>query len=110
MLAHTVRLLANPVVAALLGFAFAAGLLWTSRSSFRAVKPENASAGMAFAVLSLFARMVAATVVLWAYKEFVPSGIKPFGLSLAGGFLVMYTVEAVRFAGLHKLRRPSNAR
>lgn len=106
-LAHMARLLGNPIVASVLGLALAAGLLWNSRASFRAVTPENTSAGMAMAAISLFVRLAVATTALWAYKALVPTGLKPFAFSLAGGFLVMYTVEAVRFAGLHKYRRPA---
>jgi hypothetical protein len=64
---------------------------------------------VALAALSLFARLVVVTAVLWAYKTFVPSGFKPFALSLAGGFVVLYTVELVRYGRVLK-RRPDGAR
>jgi zinc transporter ZupT len=74
------------------------------------MRPDNASAGLAIAAVSLFARLILATAALWAYKFFAPSGFKPFALCLAGGFLVLYTFEVVRYAGLHKLRRPAATR
>jgi len=61
-------------------------------------------------MLLLLARLVAATVALWAYKNAAPSGFKPFAFALAGGFLVMYTFELVRYAGLHRYRRPVSVR
>lgn len=64
---------------------------------------------MALAALSLIARLGAVTAILWAYKRFVPLGIKPFALALAGGFVVLYTVELVRHSGLHRFRRPAGA-
>lgn len=77
-----------------------------SRASFRRIRPDAAVEGVAIAAASLFGRLVAVTVVLWAYKHFVPSGFKPFAIALAGGFLVMYSVELVRYAGVLK-KRPS---
>jgi hypothetical protein len=50
------------------------------------------------------------TLALWLYKRYVPSGFKPFAFTLAGGFLVLYTVELVRYAGLRRYRRPHGAR
>lgn len=65
---------------------------------------------MAFAVLSLFGRLVVITVTLWAYKRYFNPGFKPFALSLAGGFLVLYTLEVVRYSGLLKKRSSVGAR
>ncbi len=66
--------------------------------------------GMVIAAISLFGRLVVMTGSLWAYKHFVPSGFKPFAFSLAGGFLVLYAVELVRYAGVLKKRSVSGAR
>jgi hypothetical protein len=84
--------------------------MYFSRSSFRRVTPENPTAGVAFAAASLFARLVAVTATLWAYKRYFPQGFKPFALCLAGGFLVLYTVEVVRYSGVLKKRPPAGAR
>lgn len=110
LLAYSIDALGNPMIGGLLGLACAAGLLFASRSSFRLVTPESSSAGLMLAVMLLFARLFAATAVLWAYKTVAPSGFKPFALALAGGFLVMYTFEVVRYAGLHRYRRPVGTR
>jgi len=73
------------------------------------MQPDDGGAGLAIAAASLFGRLAFATIVLWAYKHFAPSGFKPFALCLAGGFLVLYTFEVVRYAGLHK-SRPAGTR
>lgn len=110
-LLHTAQnALNNPFVGALLGLLLAAGLMLVSRASFKRITAENAPAGMAFAALSLFARLAFVTAALWAYKHFFNSGFKPFALCLAGGFLVLYTVEVVRYSGLLKRQHPSGAR
>lgn len=109
MLADSIQLLANPFVAAALGLLLAAMLFLASRASFKLMTPERMETGMALTALLLFGRLALATGALWAYKSFVPAGIKPFAMTFAGGFLVMYTVELVRYAGLHKHRRPASA-
>jgi CubicO group peptidase (beta-lactamase class C family) len=97
-------------VAALLGFALAAGLIYVSRSSFERIKLDAALAGVAVAAGSLFARLLFVTLALWAYKRFFYPGFKPFAFSLAGGFIVLYTVELVRYAGVLKKRPSASAR
>lgn len=110
VLAYSTDALGNPFVAVLLGLAFAAGLLYWSRASMRRVNAEAAEAGLALAAVSLFMRLVLATLALWLYKSFVPVGFKPFAFALAGGFFVMYMLELVRFAGLHRYSRPAGGR
>jgi hypothetical protein len=110
VLSHSLSLLGNPFVAAALGLALAVALIAVSRASFGRIRPETAERDVALAALALFARLASATIVLWAYKTYVPSGFKPFALTLAGGFLVLFTVEAVRFGGLHRYARPENVR
>ena len=100
----------NPLVAAALGLVLAYVLLAASRASFRVVTPEASAAGLGLAALSLLARLGLVVLALWAYKHFVGSGFKPFAFTLAGGFLVLYTVELVRYAGVLKRRRPADAR
>lgn len=110
VLAHSIDALGNPFVAVLLGLALAAVLLFSSRASMRLVNAQAAEAGIALAAISLFMRLAGATLALWAYKSFVPVGLKPFAIALAGGFVVMYTLELVRYAGLHRYSRPASVR
>jgi hypothetical protein len=107
-LATIVQLLENPFVAAAIGLVAAFALLVASRASFKNITPEAAPEGMALAALSLFARLLAVTLAMWAYKRFLTPGFKPFAFSLAGGFVVLYTVELVRYAGLRRYRRPAD--
>ena len=46
---------------------------------------------------------IAAAAILVAYRAFAPAGFVPFALALAGGFLVAYTVELLRFSGAHNV-------
>lgn len=100
------QILENPFVGAALGLLFAAGLMMASRGSFKRIQPDAAMVGVALAAVSLFARLAAVTLALWAYKTYFPGGFKPFAFTLAGGFLVLYMIELVRYAGLQKRRRP----
>ncbi len=109
LLAHSTAALENPFVGVALGVVLAAVFLLLSRLSMRMVRPGAAEAGVAFAALSLFVRLAAATAILWGYKSFAPAGFRPFAFAFAGGFLVLYTVELVRYAGLHRYRRPAAA-
>jgi hypothetical protein len=102
-------LLENAYVAVLLGLLLAFALLLASRASFKRIKPEAATAGVAIAAISLFARLALATAALWAYKAFLTPGFKPFAFSLAGGFIVLYTVSIVRYSNTLK-RRPRGVR
>lgn len=90
-------LLAHWAVALVLGAAFGTGLLFASRSSFRAMKPEAPEAGFALAALSLFVRMDVAAGVLLLFRRFVPDGFVPFAIGVAGGFFVLYAVELTRY-------------
>lgn len=103
-LQYSARILENPVAAATLGILFAAALLVASRLSMRALTPDSGPVGLAIASVSLFARLAAATGAIWAYKRYFEPGFKPFALSLAGGFVVLYTLEVVRYSGTLKKR------
>jgi hypothetical protein len=94
-----VMLLSQPFFALLIGLSLGVGLLAASRSSFRLVKAENTTAGIALVSLLLFARMGVAAAVLWAYHRFVAGGFVLFATGFAGGFLVAYVVALVRYAG-----------
>jgi len=62
------------------------------------------------ASMLLIARLAAVTLAFWAYKTYIPTGFKPFAIVLAGGFLVMYTFEVVRYSGLLRPSRPVGSR
>jgi hypothetical protein len=47
--------------------------------------------------------MAAAAGILVAYRAFAPAGFVPFAIALAGGFLVAYTVELLRFSKAHNV-------
>lgn len=111
LLSYSIDALGNPFVGGFLGLVCAAGLFFASRFSFRLVTPESSSAGLMLAAMSLIARLFLATFVLWGYSKVAdPSGFKPFALCLAGGFLVLYTFEVVRYAGLLRPKRPAGTR
>ena len=99
-----VALLVQPVVAALLGIALGVGLLLASRASFRAFTPDAPEAGLVYAAISLFVRMAIAAGLLFVYYRFISEGFLPFAIGVAGSFLVMYTIELVRYGKV--LARP----
>ena len=106
---HIVRILENPVVSAAIGLALGYILFSISKHSFRHVSAGNAEKGVAIAAASLFGRLVVATAALAAYKRLFEPGFKPFALCLAGGFLVLYSVEIVRYSGVLKRRVPAQS-
>ncbi len=89
-----------------MGLVLGGGLFYASRSSFRAMEVTDPARGLALVGLALVGRLVFATLALFVYSTLAPAGFLAFGLALAGSFLVMYTVELVRFAGLHRYTRP----
>lgn len=93
-------------MAAALGLALGGGLFAVSRWTFRRIEAEDAARGLGIAGLALVGRLLLATFAMFVYKTVAPSGFLAFGLAVAGSFLVMYTVELVRFAGLHRYARP----
>jgi hypothetical protein len=109
-LAAIVQILENPFVAVAIGLLFAAGLIAVSRRSFTRIQPDAAMVGVATAAVSLFARLAVVTLALWAYKTYAYPGFRPFAFALAGGFVVLYAVELVRYAKLQRYGRPRSAR
>lgn len=79
------------------GAVVGAGLLLVSRASFRAMTPAAPEAGLAVAAVSLFLRMAFAAGVLLLYRHFIPEGFVPFAVGAAGGFVVLYTIELIRY-------------
>lgn len=83
-----------------------ASLYFLARASYHAMNAEDPGRGLALVGLALVTRLFFVTIVLYVYKTFAPDGFLGFGLALAGSFLVMYTTELVRYAGLHRYARP----
>jgi hypothetical protein len=102
-----VALLSQPVAAAALGIALGVALLFASKSSFALVGGDDPSRGIFLAGFALLGRLVVATAALFLYQRFFERGFAAFGIALAGAFVVSYTVELVRFAGLHRYARPA---
>ncbi len=103
-------LLQQPVPAAVLGFVLGVGLLFASRKGFQGVTPQDPFRGLLIAAVAMFGRLLASVLLLWIYKAVAPDGFAPFAIAFAAGFLVTYSVELVRFAGLHRYARPVRAR
>lgn len=101
---NAVSLLGHPVVAAVLGSVLGVGLLLFSRASFRTMTPEAPEVGLALVAVSLFARMALAAALLFVYYRFISEGFVLFAVGVAGGFLVSYSVELVRYGKV--LTRP----
>jgi zinc transporter ZupT len=78
--------------------------LLASRASFRAFTPDAPEAGLVYAAISLLVRMAIAAGLLFIYYRFISDGFLPFAIGVAGGFLVMYTIELVRYGKV--LARP----
>ena len=94
------KLLSQPITGAVFGLAIGVALFVLSRASFRRMTADDAQHGYHIIALSLFARLASATIILWLYKTVAPSGFLSFGLFLAGGFVVLFTFDAVRYSGL----------
>lgn len=103
-------LLEQHVPAAVLGLALGVGLLFVSRKGFQGITPEDPFRGLIVAAAAMFARLLASVLLLWVYKAVAPDGFAPFAIAFAVGFLVTYSVELVRFAGLHRYARPARTR
>jgi len=99
-------LLSQPHIAVLLGASLGVGLLLFSRASFRGVTAEDPARGIMFAAIGVVLRLALSALLLWAYRTVAPEGFTPFAVALAVGFLATYTIELVRFAGLHRYARP----
>lgn len=80
------------------------GLLVASRGSFHLMNAENPAAGLALVAMLLFARMAFVVAVLWAYHTYLRAGFPAFAFGFAAGFIVSYTIELVRYAGVLRTR------
>lgn len=52
----------------------------------------------------MLVRMAIAAGLLFVYYRFISEGFLPFAIGVAGGFLVLYTIELVRYGKV--LARP----
>lgn len=93
-------LLANPLLAAVLGFALGTGLLLASRRASRLITPDDPAIGMAKVLVANAAVMLAAIGALAGYFFAAPAALPFFGIALVTGFLVTASVELFRFGGL----------
>ena len=109
LVASTLQLLAQPYVAVVLGVSLGTGLLFLSRAGFKGVNAEDPLRGILLAGLFMVLRLILSVCVLWVYRAIAPGAFLFFALAFAAGFLVTYTIELVRFAGLHRYARPSRA-
>lgn len=87
-------LLAEPVVAVLLGAALGVCSVLVSRASSRLVTPEDPTLGFAKLAVITFARLLLVIAALAAYYAWAPAGLVPFGIALVVGFFVTLTYEA----------------
>jgi hypothetical protein len=92
-------LLANPVVAVLLGAVLGAAFLVLSHRSFSRMTPESGPAGLAVVGVLLFTRMGAAALLILAYWRWVHEGFLAFAVAFAAAFFIGYMIELYRYGG-----------
>jgi len=90
----------HQVVALVLGVGLGAGMLIVARLSTKTITPETQHTGLVIVAGSLFVRLAVAAASLFAYRHFFPEGFILFAIGLAGGFLVLYTVELLKYSGI----------
>lgn len=100
-------LFSQPVPAIAAGVFLGGALLVFSRSSFRAVTPEAPVQGLVLSSIGLVGRFLAVAIALVTFRQVAPGGLAYFGIAMAGTFLILYTVELVRFADLRRHVRPT---
>lgn len=92
-------LLANPLLAAVLGVTLGASLLLASRRASKLITPDDPAIGMAKVLVANTAVMAVAILGLFAYYSFARAALAFFGIALVAGFLVLASVELFRFGG-----------
>lgn len=92
--------LAQPLVAMALGLVAGVGLLVASRLSFKVMRPEAPEVGLALSALLLLTRMGLVAGILLGYRAVAGTGFVPFAITMAGGFLIAYTIELLRYGKL----------
>jgi hypothetical protein len=86
-------ILANPIVAGLLGLGLGTGLLLFSRASARMMTPEDPEIGFARVAVAMVIRMAIAVASLLCYFLWIRPGLVSFGVGLVLGFFVMIVAE-----------------
>jgi hypothetical protein len=94
--ATAVTILAQPLVAVLLGGALGLGSVLLSRASARMVTPEDAMLGVAKLALVSTARVLVVLAALTAYFLLARRGFVPFAIALVVTFLVTLAYEAFK--------------
>lgn len=98
--------LATPVSAALLGLTLGVGLLELCRFGASFFTADDPWLGMARTLVVNAVAMGVALAAIALYFVYVRPGLVPFGLSLAGGFMLMACIALFRFAGPVKATSP----
>jgi hypothetical protein len=94
--ATVLPLLAQPVVAVLLGAALGVGSLLVSRASAKLVTPDDPAGGFARLALVSSARILLVLAALAAYFFFARAGFVPFAIALVSSFLGTLGYEAFK--------------
>ena len=93
-----VDLLSAPVPAATIGAVFGALLLAPLAAVTLRANTGNPDNTMALALGFSFGGLLVALGALFAYRYFVPAGVRPFGIALAVGYLVALAAFTVATA------------
>lgn len=92
-------LLANPLMAVVLGLALGAGMLLASRSASKLLTPDDPAIGMAKVLVVNMAVMGIAIASLLVYFYVARAALTFFGIALVAGFLGLASIELFRFGG-----------
>ena len=89
-------LLANPLIAVVLGLALGVGMMLLSRFASSFVTPADPFRGFALVMLMMGARFLVVAAVLVVYSNIAPGGFAVFGIALVVAFLVSLVAETLR--------------
>lgn len=89
-------LLANPLIAVVLGLVFGVGMMLLSRFASSFVTPADPFRGFALVMLMLGAKFLVVAAVLVVYFNTARDGFAAFGTALAFAFLGSLVAEGVR--------------
>lgn len=85
--------LAQPLVAAVLGLVLGVGLVFVSRASARFMTPEDPQLGLARVAVAMLLRLAVVVMLLAAFYFWARPGLAPFGIALIVGFMGALTYE-----------------
>lgn len=86
-------LLTQPLPAALLGLSLGVALLLVSRAASRLITPADPGLGLAKVAVAMVLRLALVIAALLAFYLWARPGLVPFGVALAGGFILMTVIE-----------------